>query len=803
MLNGQKLMLSSDDELPILSPKIRGSHQVITIPSQSVFFLVLPDIKSRACTAVQIEESKESFRNGGKIIDQEEFDTTDYDTPILDQEDEPALNEKNNYVAFRPKYIKTIDEPEVRRNEKQKESNINNSKMSQNNGDEPLATGKLQPSEPVVKYVTFSNNNWLSKFPKSLKNQEYFVEPSTLPPAEVTTVEMQTEKSVTLHSKREKYHILAQAVAGKRHPEKNVRSELYSNLDSALTSLRPLQKIKVMKRSVVDSDNGSEEVKESIEDFTNKEDRPSQTFLTINETSSVNDVILESSEEDIKSSERPKKEVIKTNPTIPDVHQLTVTTQSTPQTTITSTPTTLAVRMERQRPKLESYVQKIKSRKEQALAKMNEKNLHKTHGKRLQDKNTENNSVVHESVTEKSVTSTEAIIAAKEQTVDENTTTLIDKIRYNRQANNKTTDGNLKTIRPRVNWKSKKSEKNLGIESDKVLSSSVNGTGHFESGTTEMPASSSKTKLRSLPTLPKTLKLSKPKAINGTESKNNDSVLRDSHETTQQLASKLKYKPVLHPLGKVRTPPNIDAEQIVTNGKVIERLIENIKDGRKILQSEHIVSPIDKNGENKQETKTIPSAGEKIKALEEKYKNLRSEVERKLHDKLHKVNKRSPSNELIADDIIRVNNILESDTFGSNELNNEDGFTIKHEVARYPRGVADFTVKLNEVNTYVDKNKKNTDPKINDAIDTKTNEITEDDNSVYIKGWKITNDIRHAAADNSEIDSGNTKLKRKSIFKDSDEDNYSKTEDLTTNMVNTFFSHMKLLWKYIKKTFKL
>lgn len=805
MLNGQKLILSPDGDLPIISPKIRVSNQLITIPSQCVFFLVLPDSKSKACMAVQIEESKESYKNGVKILDQEEFDETDYSTPILDQEDELVSNEKQMYVAFRPKYIKTNDEPVVERK-------VNNIRISQQNNEGSPNIENLQQSEPLVKYVTFSNNNWLSKFPKTLNNREYSDEPPTFPSTETTTIETQTELASLPppKSRREKYHILAQAVAGRRHAEKNLRSDLYSNLDSAISSLKPSQKLKLIKRSIDDTDYSSKELDAIIKEFTNTEILPLDPLSKNDQSSS--EIPFKLDEDRFKSHDRIKKEYTTINTVVPEVKQSELTSQTLQKTIITSTPPMSTAAVDKHHAKYDSHVQKIKTRAEQALAKVNEKTSLKIKGRRRQDKFKEEvkDPTVQHSITEKPMTtstksitenammestksitgnsmvsSIKSISVNTELPSNENITNLADKLRYNRQTNSTTT----KIARPKINLKSKKYINLLDVENVKTTPIShppITEITNAQPSVTEMPTKKT-LKLRSFTYLPKTFILTKPKVIDVAEIKNGKTVVRESRETTILPIPKIKTKPVLHPLGRVRTLPNVDLEQIATNEKIAERLVENLKDGKKILQSEQIVSPIDnKSEDSKLESKTSSSAVIKIKALEEKLKTRRMEIEHKLHQKVHKV-KRSLKNVVVEDDIMDVNDILNSDR--SNELSIKGEPVLKREIIRYPRSVADFTVKLNEVNTYIDKNEH--------AVDPKNNEVTGDSDNLI--DWKNKNEMNILSED-SGFDNLNIKLKRKSVFEDTDEDDYSKT---TINMVNKLFSHMKTFWKYLKKTFQL
>lgn len=780
LLNGQKLFLSPDGELPIVSPRIRGSHQLITIPSQSVFFLILPESRSKACMAVQMEESKESYKNSGRIVDQDEFDNTDYDTSVLDQEDEWTSNEKNSYVAFRPKYTNTNDESLIQHNDKQEGLKYNNNMSLQNNV-ESHYNNNIHQVEPVVKYVTFSNNNWLSKFPKALNSQEYSVESSTLYQTEIPVTEAQTERSISpLQSRREKYHILAQAVAGKRYLDKNIRSDLYPNLDSTLTSLRSPQKLKLIKRTVDNNDLSSKDLEEIIKQFRNKEKRPKNRSIKSYESSS--NIPLIPKEDYTHGFENPEKEITTNNPSTLDIQQSTVTPQTTQQTTITSMPVmSTAEIIKQEHAKVESRIQKIKTRAEQALVKVNERTSQKLTGRRLQEKckGNEINTLSQQPKTDEKLTiSTEIIDTNKEPSTTASISNFTDKIRYNRETIDKTTDSNPKTVRPCLLSKSKNSE--IADVENLKTTRTITEPAHSEPSEIDINKTTKQKNSTSKPL--KSIKLK------GISEKSN---VKEGRETTQQPVPKSKIKPVLHPLGKVRTPPNVDIDQVVTNEKVAEIIAENISDGKKTLQSEQIVSPVDKNKESKLEAKTIVATA-RLKELEEKIKIHRSEMERRLHERTHKVKKRSPTNELIKNDLIDINTILNpANKFESNELDVDVlPVPISETIYRYPRSMADFTLKLNEVNTYVDKNRR--------AIDPKNNEILEDnDNVSSLKFWKNTNDVRLSAEEDSRANDKNIKSKRKSIYQEIDEDDYSNT---TTHMMNKFMNHMQALWRYLKRT---
>lgn len=829
MLNGQKLGLSSDGELPIVSPKVRGSHQLITIPSQCVFFFILPDSKSKACTAVQIEESKELYKNGLKMGDQEEFDEIDYDTSILDQEDESGSNEKNVYVAFRSKYTKANDESVVQiKDESNDESKANHNEMAPiNNNDSYDDNDYPQKSEPVVKYVTFSNNNWLSKFPKSLNKRLYSVETSTYSPVEASTVAVQLKKSVpsSSQSRREQYHILAQAVTGKRYPEKNTRSDLHSNLDYIMASIKPTQTLKLIKRSI-NKDYNSSEIKDMLEEHTNKEAQSINRFLKTNESSSdwkpKNDNDKYPTHNERKVTQTYKSTNPQTYSEISQIPESLVTSpEITQRTVVTPTTEMSTTALVKQLALVECHVQKIKTRKEQALSKVNERISHKIGGRWSQGKykgttinpiepttktlvttstkenfTTKNKQTENENIdefNEKSRYNRQAICSKKKIFNIQNNQTENEKIRYNRQINCSTTIGdNLKPLsRFRLHSKSKKPDEYLNVENIQFTNTPEFETTHFEPSTTKMPIIKSiKPNDYNIIDTPKKLKLLKPKHNSTTvQLKDIKPMLRDSRETEQLEASKLKTKPSLHLLGRVKTSPNVDVDQIVTNEKIAEKLVENIENGKQTLQSEHVISPINKNGENILESKkSLTTTSARIKALEERIKIRRLEMEQKLRKKFHSAKKRSLINDLIEDDMIDVNNILDPTRFESNELDVDIGPLLKREtIVRIPRAVADFTVKLNEVNTYVNKNKK--------AANVKNNEIVDDGVSTQ----NSSNDIRPSAEDNEVNDVLNINYKRKSLIDEIDEDDsYGKS---TSNMMNKLIGHMEKLWKYIIKAF--
>lgn len=731
------------------------------------------------------------------MVDQEEYDDTDYDSPLLDKDDESITNEKNIYVTFRPKHIATYGESVVRRNEREEISKFNNNEIDKQTDDEPYS---LQQNEPLVKYVTFSNNNWLSKFPKSLNNQENFTERlniSPISPAEDTIIEVQTEKNVTpFQNKKDMYHILAQAVTGNRHPNKNIQFDEYPNLNSALTSLKPSQKIKLVKRSLDGTNYSMKENLEMIEKFTNREKPLLNTQIKTEESSS--EVSIKPNKGYSEVFETTKKYITKTNPTILEGQESALTSQITQQKMITSTPvmSTAAVTKRHH----ESHIQKIKTRKEQVLAKLNERSL-KIHRRKLRDKHT---AVVNPNALSIEIPTTTCIndITTKKDILKTigNINNIAKSIRYNRQTNNTNSGENVKIIRPRVNLlKSKKSEKSEVVENAIIAesaSSSVTEIANFEPSTIEIPTNRT-TKLRHLRLTPKKLNYTERKPVVDNEKKLNNAktTIRMTRETTHQPTLKSKFRPVLHPLGKVLTPPDVNVDQIKTNEKITEKLLNDIKDGMKTLKSVRNVGSINKNEKHKRKAKSNSTA-EKIRALEAKSNTRRSELQRRFKEKIHKVQKRSPTNDIIEDDIMDINNILSTDRFGSNELDVDVEPVLKNEMIRSPRSVADFTVKLNEVNTYVDKNG-------HVEKDPKSNDIKENNSSSSPKNWRATNDIRLSAED-SEVDNVKIKLKRKSIFDElisDDDDDYTKT---TNQMMNKIFSHMQNLWKFIlKKTFIL
>jgi len=183
----------------------------------------------------------------------------------------------------------------------------------------------------------------------------------------------------------------------------------------------------------------------------------------------------------------------------------------------------------------------------------------------------------------------------------------------------------------------------------------------------------------------------------------------------------------------------------------------------------------------------------KMKALEARIKAHRAEAERRLHSRTHRVGRRSPaSNRLIVEEY--ANGILQDDDdddsgFAASDVAEIVAQPMRDMVEfRYPRSVADFTVKLNEVNTYVDKTKKSADPRNNEILGT--------------EDW--TNDIRLPAAEydsETDGDASDVKSNRKSVFgnRSSEEDDFG--GKATAEMMNKLLSQMHKIWKYIKKTF--
>ncbi|XP_050429843.1 uncharacterized protein LOC126839001 [Adelges cooleyi] len=847
LLNGQKLSLSVDGELPVLSPKIRESNRIITIPSQSVFFFVLPDSKSKACMAVQIEE-RDMSKNGPKnsLSDLEDFDNVDYDALLMDQDDESISGEKNNYVSFRTKYTRSSGNYHTRKSDNQEESKTYSNEMKEKLNEDENNGERF--SEPVVKYVTFSNNNWLSKFPKSLKNPEYSMEPPTTAAPEITTMTMPIDHSSVspTHSRREKYHILAQAVVGKRHPERKVRFDPHANLDTPTEPLRSTQKLKIVKRSISD-DSSSTEVDELIKAITTI--KPDETLKELSKSDDlpvIDMTIAPTSDQDVdNNTDRPKREEIKNHPAIPESQSPAKASEMTQQTATSPTPATTPASVTEAKPvpKRESYIQKIKSRKEQALAKANERvSSHRLLRRKQQYKSKEE--LVSSTTTEKVIPkeNSETIVANSAKTlipvVDINDTSLQMKneeanLEYNKRSIESSTIANtekeIENVKNTENEKIEIVSASKNVENVKNSESEKTNTDQLTYTSTDTPKDIKSKLSKSLPSIPKPLRLPKPKTLRNThdleEIDSGNSKVRESRETTERHMQKLKTKPA-QVLSKVRTPKNVDQIQTETNEKVAEVILDNLKDVKSKLQSEHIVSPIGKKEERvaKQEKKFDLKEGStaaKLKALEEKHKMFRVELENKLRSAKPKVHKRSLENDIVEDDMMDMNDILvsERDGFGSNDIDIDVASVLKREAVRYPRSLADLTLKLNEVNTYVDKNKQEVDPK--------TNEIIEDD--MYLGNWKMSNNIRpvddednlakedlnallekKSVLDNIEDDENinansskraktNVK-KRKSLLEDIDFDEDT-PKKMTNSVVQTFLNHMQNFWKYIKRTF--
>ncbi|XP_050532685.1 uncharacterized protein LOC126900791 [Daktulosphaira vitifoliae] len=761
LLNGQKLSLSDDGDLPILSPKIRESNRIITIPSQSVFFFVLPESKTKACMAIQIEELKTGPKNS--LSELEDFESVDDDTLLIDQDDESISNEKNNFVSFRTKHARSSGDYNNKMNEKQDNTKLYNNDMKDD---------EENYSEPIVKYVTFSNNNWLSKFPKSLKNPEYNREMPTTAEPDTITMEIPVEQSsvsvTPANTRREKYHILAQAVIGKRHPDKKNRLECLLNSETSTETLKSNQKLKIKKRSL-EQDFNPKEVDDLIKAFTSIPDEPikEQTkFDTISDDDvKIPDIPIDNLND---NSDRLKRE--KTNhPTIPESQSEKKSTE--PQNPTEPTPTTITTEGKKNL-KIESYIQKIKSRAEQALAKANER----VSQRHLRKKQNEYPKDVIVSSSQTFVKNEEPLPKESFEGTTKSPELSVSSLEATKD---KSVELSALSNSGEIEKKSEKTDENLTVNHDQSSTTTI------ESSTTKLS--------KLLPTIPKEIKLSAPKKIhNARDIEDIDNGKSKKRESRQTLKS--KTTPLLK---HVKTSKNVDRSQTETNKKVSEVIIDNIQEELKPkMQSDNIVSPIGKKGERTSKSEKRPESNQsnvvdKLKEIKDKHKMIKVEMEQKIRAARPKLYKRSLDNNIIEDDMMDINGILEKERFESNDLDVDIPSVLKREASRYPRSLADLTLKLNEVNTYVDKKKHNEDPK--------TNEILDDDFNP--KDWKITNDIRHSYDGDLKIKDKFNTLKNKKI----DLEDIILDEDKHTNntLVTSFINHMHKVWKYILKTFHL
>ncbi|XP_065221517.1 kinesin-related protein 4-like [Planococcus citri] len=182
LLNRQPLGLSAENELPLISPRVRDSPKYLLIPARSIFFVVFPNTKCRSCME---HEQPDAFKTKTKILEEEDLDTSTFTSNVLEAIDEDD-DHNNVYVS----YPKRTENGLQLSSDPSSKSSINGNKMDQSN------------PQMNVKYVTFSDETWLNPFPEKFKD--------------VVNKEKDGSYDVKDKNKAGMYRVLAQAMLGKR-----------------------------------------------------------------------------------------------------------------------------------------------------------------------------------------------------------------------------------------------------------------------------------------------------------------------------------------------------------------------------------------------------------------------------------------------------------------------------------------------------------------------------------------------------------------------------------------------------------
>lgn len=191
MLNRQHLGLSAENDLPMLSPKIRETAESVVVPAHSIFFLVFPNIRCRACMQQLVEDDQDALKTKNKPL-------------IGDVEDSTNISEASANVP------EILEEPEDQNAvyvsyPKKSERMLAAHEYVPEITELPEEIKQLGLDSPSIgpKYFTFSEDTWLSSFPEKFKEIEQ-------PSAEEDSQNSQSKKI-------EKYRVLAQAFVGQRN----------------------------------------------------------------------------------------------------------------------------------------------------------------------------------------------------------------------------------------------------------------------------------------------------------------------------------------------------------------------------------------------------------------------------------------------------------------------------------------------------------------------------------------------------------------------------------------------------------
>ncbi len=211
LLNKQPIGLSSDGELPMISPKVRESARYVTVPPKSIFFVVFPNAKARACVSPildELQDSKIKIKQPGATEEDEDTDYASFASNLPDTIEDDA-EDKTVYVSY-PK--------------REERRNMAHSKPSAHLDDFKF----MQPKSETnfgIKYVTFPDGSWFPSYPEKFReilDRGQYDEFMKTPP---------TRKEVR-HLKMEKYGVAGKAVLNRRnHTNPVIQSQ---NMESDL-----------------------------------------------------------------------------------------------------------------------------------------------------------------------------------------------------------------------------------------------------------------------------------------------------------------------------------------------------------------------------------------------------------------------------------------------------------------------------------------------------------------------------------------------------------------------------------------
>ncbi|CAH1404323.1 unnamed protein product [Nezara viridula] len=174
-LNGQLLTSSPSGDLPIISPKIKRTIKYgITVPPRSIFFIVLPDLKSRTCTSSSPYLSPDVQSLSKKLIHVVADALEKPSNDVKSEEEDP----QNVYVKFA------------------KTTGMQNLAITDN---KPSQVQEDSEPDVQVKYITFNDNSWLSKLTETMGNSKVYE---------------QSDQNASNANSEDKYPTLTAAITG-------------------------------------------------------------------------------------------------------------------------------------------------------------------------------------------------------------------------------------------------------------------------------------------------------------------------------------------------------------------------------------------------------------------------------------------------------------------------------------------------------------------------------------------------------------------------------------------------------------